>query len=65
MFSHIEIPASLGAKLSSEQLDRLQAYANAKDAHHSRKHLAAMERYLSQGKSFDEAHSQAQREVGE
>lgn len=61
----VELPASVAAKLTGSQLDELQAFANEKGAKHSHKHIICMEKHMAAGKTFEEAHKAAQREVGE
>lgn len=70
--ARVEIPASLAMKLTTEQLDKLQKYANemssssAGGGHkHSIKHIKKMEELMSKGKSFEDADKEARSSVGE
>ncbi len=60
----IDVPATLAARLSAADLDKLQAYANEKGHTHSRKFVAACERAMASGKSFESAVAHARAEVG-
>lgn len=62
MHNQIEVPASLQARLTAEQLDKLQEHARTH--HDSRKHIVAMEKLMSGGMSFDDAHKKALEQVG-
>jgi hypothetical protein len=60
----IDIPASLTKRLTPDQCRELEEFAK-KHPESSRKHIVQMEKLMHDGKSFEEAHNEALKMVGE
>lgn len=50
-----ELPASIVVKLKPEELDKLETWANNPANHENLHHIAALERAMAAGASFEQA----------